>query len=117
MSNARPIIHCDNCAAICMPWENFCSWCGRERIVFAWQPVPVNSEVYLRREEMRGSKQTGDIGYFLHCDSCYSILTPVLDHFCGFCGKPTKDIAWAFVDYGTPEWNRRKQKLRASSKE
>lgn len=81
------IIHCDNCGAICMYYENFCSWCGRDRIAFAWQPVPLNSDAWWRREEMRGSVQK-DTGLTVSCcDHCHSLLNMETDKFCGFCGK------------------------------
>jgi len=90
MKRQRQIIHCDNCACICMTWQNFCSWCGRERITFAWEAVPLNSLVYWQREEMRGDKQKDydlDLG---HCKKCDSLLSVKSDRFCGFCGEEVK---------------------------
>jgi hypothetical protein len=102
MKRKRQIIHCDNCACICMVWQNFCSWCGRERITFAWQPVPLNSREYMQREKMRGDKQKDYDLVIARCLSCKSLYSVKSDRFCGFCGTPVvfeeavKGIIWEY---------------------
>lgn len=90
MNRERQIIHCDNCGCICMVWQNFCSWCRRERITFAWQPVPLNSPAYWQREEMRGDKQKDYDLYLGNCEKCGSLFSIESDRFCGFCGEEVK---------------------------
>ena len=106
MPKRNEIIHCDNCGCVTTPCEKFCSWCGRERICFAWQPVPIGSEAWIRREAMGREQQYGPL-VFLHCDKCFSVLNQAADNFCGYCRKPVKDIAWKQVPLSSFQWRRR----------
>ena len=109
MEKRRQIIHCDNCGGICMACENFCCHCGRDRNLFAWQAVPLNSEGWWRREKMRVDllgHQYEKMG-FLHCDLCYSVLPTTGDVFCGYCRKPIDQIKWSRVPIRSDEWSRR----------
>lgn len=104
----REIIHCDICFAICMSWENYCTICGQERTSFAWHPVLLGSPEYMRREELRGTLQTGGM-LLLHCDKCYSLTNMESDIFCGVCGVYLADSEWIYVAYGSPEYQRREK--------
>ena len=88
-----PIIHCDNCACLCMTWQNFCSYCGRERITFAWKAVPLGSRAFLGREKMRGDKQKDYDLVLGRCSKCDSLYSVKVDRFCGFCGNEIEGFA------------------------
>ena len=109
------LIHCDNCGCVVLPWENFCSWCGRERICFAWQPVPLGSEGWLRREAQSVNVKYGPLEP-LHCDKCFSVLNQAVDNFCGYCRRQVKDIAWKCVPLSSFQWRRREMLRREHEK-
>lgn len=101
------IVHCDNCTSLVMAWEYFCSWCGKEKVTFAWQPAPMSSALFASREKRRKARETAAVEDFLHCDSCYSLTMRPNDRFCGVCGKETSLFSWDAVSIDSGEFKRR----------
>jgi len=99
------IIHCDLCFATLI--SNYCTNCGQPRENIMWPSVPLGSDEWERRDELRGSLQSGTGITFTHCDACYSVLNLETDVFCGFCRKYTGDIVWVYAAFRSSEFKRR----------
>lgn len=116
MCKMAQIVHCDRCSTLLMCYENYCSWCRKERKDIKWEPVAMNSPTWWERSELRDPSRGGYEMSPFHCDRCYAVISFISDNFCGYCGKIVTAMEWPYIeDVRDPEFSRREELRVAAS--